>query len=303
MSIKPENVVKKYGKGKDYLTYEETLHFLAKHANVHINKANPNLGQLKDYELVVRLMDKDKNNKIDFSEVSKLVDKANKRKVSYFPRDLYDFAFEVIDTDDSGYLEREEVTFFIETYLQRKPCRKEVAKVIAKLDANKDGKISKDEFLEVFSPDVQKWRTTFDMYDANKDGLISQKEAANILQTISGEFTTQLKATFVVLFNLFDKGPKGGLNIVEFNKLSQLIFECSLSFSINDFYELIFDQIDTNATNEISSVQLKDFLKRQKEFVTDEEVNDFIRIIDIDGNGKINKREFVGAMHSLLALY
>lgn len=60
-------------------------------------------------------------------------------------------AFETIDTDKSGYLEREELEAVMANvaneFGSNKPTREEVDEVLHELDENGDGRISLTEFL------------------------------------------------------------------------------------------------------------------------------------------------------------
>lgn len=71
--------------------------------------------------------------------------------------DMLSTSFDQCDTDKSGFLEKTEVIHVLEKYNASCPCKKanvdmdkQVKDFLVKADVNKDGKISKKEFIDYF---------------------------------------------------------------------------------------------------------------------------------------------------------
>lgn len=87
--------------------------------------------------------------------------------------------FAQTDTNGDGFLSAQELTAQAEKMGKAKQAEKRVARVakmLEKLDINKDGKLSAEEAAKR-GPGVDRMARTFDRLDANKDGAITLEEA------------------------------------------------------------------------------------------------------------------------------
>jgi Ca2+-binding EF-hand superfamily protein len=57
----------------------------------------------------------------------------------------------------------------------------------------------------------------------------------------------------------------------------------------------VFEQMDKNKTGMIDAKELSAYLKSKNESLSQQEVNDMIKELDYQGNGKINWSEFLAA--------
>lgn len=106
-------------------------------------------------------------------------------------------AFKVYDSDNSGFLESEEIRFlFIDAYLQlgyNEPDHEELDEIILLADDNGDGKFSFDELFKIFAPKIQGsiglrflmpnkkemedlLKEIFDKYDNDRSGFLEREE-------------------------------------------------------------------------------------------------------------------------------
>ncbi|CAL8077365.1 unnamed protein product [Calicophoron daubneyi] len=94
-------------------------------------------------EAMVKQFDKNKNGMLEFEEY---VDLCEKKRHSKEFEGLYREAFNAIDKNHDGYLTADEIKDAIKKV---KPDVKEetIKKVMQRLDKNKDGKVSIEEFL------------------------------------------------------------------------------------------------------------------------------------------------------------
>ena len=59
-------------------------------------------------------------------------------------------AFELFDTADAGYIDRDEMSSALELLLGEAPSESVVTDLFAKIDANQDGRISLQEFTDFY---------------------------------------------------------------------------------------------------------------------------------------------------------
>lgn len=99
----------------------------------------------------------------------------------------------------------------------RYPSKKEVQQMIATCDANGDGTISKDEFIDYClsrpKDDYSRIRQAFNMFDLNGDGFLDVDEFKRLLMT-EGEPLTD--AEFAAVMKQVDKNGDGVISIDEF---------------------------------------------------------------------------------------
>ena len=64
---------------------------------------------------------------------------------------MVDFYFSSTDTDNSGFIEKKEINKFLSKFAKDRsidpPTDKEIEETLKKFDTNKDGKLSKKEFV------------------------------------------------------------------------------------------------------------------------------------------------------------
>ena len=64
---------------------------------------------------------------------------------------MVDYYFSSADTDNSGFIEKKEINNFLTKFAEERsidpPSNKEIEETLKKFDTNKDGKLSKSEFV------------------------------------------------------------------------------------------------------------------------------------------------------------
>lgn len=131
--------------------------------------------------------------------------------------------FDLLDVDKDGCLSRNEIAALFRT-MKMEATRVELDFIFKEMDAEKTGKIGKEEFIRYMrSPPIH--RTTlkelekyFRSFDADGDGSITEEEMARVL----GE-TTDLKDANVIhdMFMATDTNGDGRITFVEFVRMMQ----------------------------------------------------------------------------------
>jgi calcium-binding protein CML len=128
--------------------------------------------------------------------------------------------FKLFDKNGDGRLEKSEIKSFM-IALGRETSDEEVQKLMEKVDLDKNGFITIDEFIEymdetyVISKDqVNELIDAFRIFDVDNSGNISKNEFKNILTKYGkNEFTDE---DIEDIFNLIDIDKDGSINYAEF---------------------------------------------------------------------------------------
>ena len=96
--------------------------------------------------LVVKLSDKDNDGAINFEEFQNSLNVLAEAKSD--PKGTANKLFNELDTDHSGALDENEVYNFLHYLNPEKATHEEAQKIIAKYDADKDGKLTLEETLK-----------------------------------------------------------------------------------------------------------------------------------------------------------
>jgi len=94
------------------------------------------------------MLNVDDNDTIDISNLLEVVDDQGLMKIS--DEETLREAFKVFDSDNSGYLSKEEFSNIMTNKGEMKLTLTEVEEMLAKVDADKDGKLKYDEFVKLF---------------------------------------------------------------------------------------------------------------------------------------------------------
>ena len=175
-----------------------------------------------------------------------------------FSKEIFDATkiFEKYDTDKSGYLEEHEIpTVLKETYLKigihKEVNAQEVKTYISAIDANKDGKISREEFIKIlvnalqkaklkpvgtsyraggyqrplYKTELEKAREIFDKFDADKSGFLKIHEIPRALKETHLSLDTRrevIENDVKVFLKTFDRNFDDKISFEEFTRLLQV---------------------------------------------------------------------------------
>ncbi|KAE9414361.1 hypothetical protein Angca_007804 [Angiostrongylus cantonensis] len=131
--------------------------------------------------------------------------------------------FDLLDVDKDGCLSRNEIAALFRS-MKMEPTRVELDFIFKEMDADKTGKIGKEEFVRYMRcPPIH--RTTlkelekyFRSFDADGDGSITEEEMTRVLRE-----TTDLNDAHVIhdMFVATDTNGDGRITFVEFVKMMQ----------------------------------------------------------------------------------
>ena len=134
-------------------------------------------------------------------------------------KEMISQVFDMFDKDGNGEIETSELKSVL-TAMGRKPDPKEMEEFYTKLDADKNGTISKKEFMDVMNEmysvsqeKVDEVVEAFQIFDKDGNGTISLDEMKNILLKYGSDFTEQ---DCEEIFKLLDTDGSNGISYAEF---------------------------------------------------------------------------------------
>ncbi|KAH0789692.1 EF hand family protein [Histomonas meleagridis] len=131
-------------------------------------------------------------------------------------------------------------------------------------------------------------RLSFNGIDSDKNGYLSKQEISQFMQA------NQLDPRFVeAIFKLFDKNQDGELCFDEF---LEYIDACNKS-AIDPTYlfKMIFEAIDVDHDGSLDAAEMVEFGKLTGFPMTLEQAQEDIKVLDNDGNGKLDFQELLKA--------
>jgi calmodulin len=144
---------------------------------------------------------------------------------------------------------------------------------------------------ELTTEEITEYREMYDLFDEDKSGAIDAEELGKVMRAL-GHFPTNAEIQKVV-----DEVDEDGSGVVEFSEFLVLMVKYKQTHEPEDDpdAELLraFQVFDKDGSGYITADELRDFLTRMGEPLTDDEVDDLLRQADLDGDGQISYEEFV----------
>ncbi|KAK3738734.1 hypothetical protein QZH41_018112 [Actinostola sp. cb2023] len=132
-------------------------------------------------------------------------------------------------------------------------------------------------------------RNAFSLFDGNGDGRIDLKEFEVVIRAVGFNPTDeQIQTTF----KQFDSNNDGEIDFEEFVVMSRNFAGCSRQ-KLEDNLRQAFRVFDRNGDGYISADELRYALTNVGEKLTPSEAEEFISMLDRDGDGKLVYEEFV----------
>lgn len=126
--------------------------------------------------------------------------------------------FRKIDVDGNGELDREELSHLFEK-LEYKVGQGELDSVMEELDANKDGKITEEDFTVWYIKSEHgissRVRAMFDVFDTDKSGTINRSKIKNLLETVEPSVTD--KDVDEAMAAMYQNGSQDEISFQEFS--------------------------------------------------------------------------------------
>eukprot|EP00929_Paragymnodinium_shiwhaense_P051269 TRINITY_DN25811_c0_g1_i1.p1 TRINITY_DN25811_c0_g1~~TRINITY_DN25811_c0_g1_i1.p1 ORF type:complete len:381 (+),score=112.29 TRINITY_DN25811_c0_g1_i1:97-1143(+) len=231
-------------------------------------------------------------------------------------RDMYD----LYDTGRTGFMGAMSLTRCMRA-IGYNPTTTEVDKMLTEFDSNRNKEVDFQSFLaliakykktrgppekrrvakgnkkavsvskELTSEEITEYREMFDLFDEDRSGAIDADELGKVMRAL-GLFPTNAEVLKIV-----EETDEDGSGVIEFSEFLLVMVKYRKTHEPEEDpdAELLraFKVFDKDGSGYITADELRDFLTRMGEPLTDEEVDDLLRQADLDGDGQISYEEFV----------
>jgi Ca2+-binding EF-hand superfamily protein len=153
---------------------------------------------------------------------------------------------------------------------------------------NNSGK-TKREFT---ADEKKRLETVFKLLDEDKSGFIDVHELPNVVRYMG---YTPSEAAAKELVKKYDANHDGRISLQEFYDLCATE---DIQQDTDDDLRAAFEEFDTDKSGYLSKKELQDALSQYGEPMSQQEIEDMFRGIDVNGDGKISIAEFVSAMRA-----
>lgn len=141
-----------------------------------------------------------------------------------------------------------------------------------------------DELTQDF--DTEELRRQFHVFDANGSGFIEKDELQQGLKTLGYEISDDRFEKLLEVVGSSDDR----LNFDEFIALNRELFKEEMKTE--------FEEIDTDKSGWISKTELKEYSKKMRYGLTEEQIEDFLYQADSNENDKVGLDEYIAAIVS-----
>ncbi|KAH7939852.1 hypothetical protein HPB52_018160 [Rhipicephalus sanguineus] len=163
--------------------------------------------------------------------------------------------------------------------------------------SRRDVAVGTDGSEEFSEEELAKLRREFEWYDKDGDGQITAEELGAAMSALGFNLTQQ---DLEILIAVVDKNGDGTINFSEFVAMTQRDLTPDDIPPTAEEIRLVFQLIDRHGNGFLTLDELRRFFAAfDEEGLTDEEIEEFTREADTDGDGKISYDEFVALMTSM----
>lgn len=220
--------------------------------------------------------------------------------------------FTKIDVNGTSTIEKNEfMQFFQKDLLVKGVSNDDLMLAFDSLDMNKDGVLSINEFclclegvqlnfeqkLRQFDPELEKAlkdeiNMLFDFFDSNKDNFITQQELEAALKSQNPNVTLN---EILTMMKLADRDMNKQIDRKEFTDimLPQMKAEVVNKDQNLDDLRRLFKEFDLDQSNYLSKTEFREALVRLGIELSDVQVDDLLKEIDLDENKVIDIDEFI----------
>ncbi|KAL3846942.1 hypothetical protein ACJMK2_017882 [Sinanodonta woodiana] len=137
---------------------------------------------------------------------------------------------------------------------------------------------------------LDEFKEAFNMYDKDGDGTITTKELGTVMRSM-GQNPTEAE-----LISMIADVDVDGNGRIDFNEFVTMMVANMKDLSGEEGLREAFRMFDKDRNGFISSAELRHVMTTMGDKLTDLEVDEMIREVDIDGDGQVNYEEFVVMM-------
>ena len=140
--------------------------------------------------------------------------------------------------------------------------------------------------------DTQAFQEAFNQFDKDGDGHITVQELGVVMMGLN------IKVTKAELYDVIKQVDTDNNGTIEFNEFFAIMQKKMASMDPSEMVNIAFDSFDSDGDSAIGPEDLQKVLQDLGEAATQAEIDELIRVADMDGDGKLNQREFTEWMKS-----
>ncbi|CAD5113613.1 DgyrCDS2773 [Dimorphilus gyrociliatus] len=148
--------------------------------------------------------------------------------------------------------------------------------------------------LEITEDELKEYREAFKLFDKDNNGYITTKELGTVMRSLGQNPTEQ---ELIDKINEVDVDGSGTIDFQEF-----VVMMARQQCMGREELEQAFRIFDANGDGYIDSAELRHLLTNVGEKLSDEDVDEMIAEVDVDGDGKVNWKEFVQMMSQMMGM-
>jgi len=219
------------------------------------------------------------------AEYKTMADQLTEEQIAEFKE-----TFSLFDKDGDGTITTKELGTVM-GQLGKNPTEAELQDMINEVDADGNGTIDFPEFLtlmarkmkdtdseELTEEEIAKLKAAFSRFDQNGDGTITTKELGTVMMS---------RGQNPELQDMINEVDANGNGAIDFPKFLTLMARDKKDYEEEEEILEAFKEYDVDGNGFISAAELRQVMTKVGEKVTDEEADEIIRDLDINGDDKV----------------
>jgi calmodulin len=138
---------------------------------------------------------------------------------------------------------------------------------------------------------VAEFKEAFSLFDKDGDGNITPIELGNMMRALGYD------PTMPELEAIVSDANTSGSGAIDFPEFLMFMGKMQKKLNPDDIFMNAFQAFDTNGNGFITGRELMSVLARVGEKVTEAEVNEMMKRVDKNGEGKLNYEDFLDLMN------
>lgn len=149
------------------------------------------------------------------------------------------------------------------------------------------------EIIQLTDRQIADLRQAFNLFDKDGDGHITAKELGVVMKSL-GQSPTKEE-----LRDMIQEVDLDGNKVIDFDEFCLMMAKMSYGADEDDeeSYREAFNVFDKDGNGQIDRAELRSVLTNLGENLTEEQINEMIEEVDINGDGLVNFEEFKAMMN------